>query len=252
MIRRRRPTASAAVGAARAARPRADRIWLLDLDNTLHDAITHLMPGINRAMTEFIARELDLHPERASALRVRYWHRYGATLLGLVHHHGVDPHHFLAEAHRLPDLERVVRRDFALRHALVRLRGRRIILTNAPEAYAHRVIEAVGIRRQVDAVIPIEAMRFAGRFLPKPSRAMLRKLLARLRVDPARCVLVEDSPANLRAARACGLRTILVNGVGPATHREALRHRAGRGRYIDHQIGQAHRLLRLSRIMSNH
>ncbi len=210
------------------------------------------MPGINRAMTEYIARELDLHPDRASALRVRYWHRYGATLLGLVRHHGIDPHHFLDEAHRLPDLERVVRPDFALRHALTRLAGRRLILTNAPRIYANRVIRAVGISRQVDAVIPIEAMQFAGRFLPKPSRAMLRKLLARLRVAPSRCVLVEDSPANLKAARACGLRTILVTGIGPIAHRDHLRHRAGRGRYIDHQIGQPHRLPRLSRIMSVH
>ena len=85
-------------------------------------------------------------------------------------------------------------------------------------------------------VIAIESMRFAGRFLPKPSRSMLAKLIARLRVPRSCCVLVEDSPENLRAARACGLATVLVTGVAYRRHAVARRPRAGRGRRIDVQV----------------
>jgi putative hydrolase of the HAD superfamily len=51
-------------------------------------------------------------------------------------------------------------------------------------------------------------------FRPKPSRAMLRHMLARERVARGRAVLVDDSAANLRAARAVGFGTVLVYGHG--------------------------------------
>jgi putative hydrolase of the HAD superfamily len=188
-------------------------VWLLDLDNTLHDAMPAILPRINRAMTEYVMRRLDLCEADASALRVHYWRRYGATLLGMVHHHGVDPHDFLRETHRFPDLHQLVGRDIRLMHMLRRLPGRKVVVTNAPAAYAGGVIAALGIAPLLDGVVAIEQMRFAGRLLPKPSRPMLRKLLARLRLPARRCVLVEDTVVNLRSARQCGLRTAWVTGI---------------------------------------
>ena len=34
--------------------------WIFDLDNTLHDARPQMFPHINRGMTEYIMRHLDL------------------------------------------------------------------------------------------------------------------------------------------------------------------------------------------------
>ena len=65
-------------------------------------------------MSAYIARHLGLDASGASALRQRYWDHYGATLLGLVRHHDVEPGHFLEETHRLPGLE-----DRAPRRALL-------------------------------------------------------------------------------------------------------------------------------------
>ena len=78
---------------------RGSRLWLFDLDNTLHDASWRLMKEINRRMTLYIQERLNLDEEQASALRTRYWKRYGATLLGLVAHHGVDAADFLEKTH---------------------------------------------------------------------------------------------------------------------------------------------------------
>ena len=211
-------------------------VWLLDLDNTLHDAVPHVFPRINRAMTDYMARRLDLPEEEASALRVHYWRRYGATLLGMIRHHDVDPHHFLRETHPFPDLHRIVRRDVKLAHALRRLPGRRIVLTNSPAHYAAGVVRALGIHPLLDGLVSIEDMRFAGRFMPKPSRPMLRKVIARLRVARSRCVLVEDSLENLASARASGLRTVLVTGLSHGHRHPAERARAGRGRRVDVQV----------------
>jgi putative hydrolase of the HAD superfamily len=211
-------------------------VWLLDLDNTLHDAMAVVFPRINLAMTDFVAQRLDLSREAADELRVHYWRRYGATLLGLVRHHGVDPHEFLRETHPFPDIDRIVRRDHRLAAALRRLPGRRIVVTNAPVHYASRVVAALGVARLIDGLVSIESMHFAGRMQPKPSRPMLRRLAARLRVPAHRCVLVEDSVENLDAARAVGMRTVLVTGIGHGHRHPAMRPRAGLGRRMDAQV----------------
>ncbi|RPH44832.1 MAG: pyrimidine 5'-nucleotidase, partial [Burkholderiales bacterium] len=40
--------------------PRGRPVWLLDLDNTLHDALPAIMPRINRAMTDYVMRTVGL------------------------------------------------------------------------------------------------------------------------------------------------------------------------------------------------
>ena len=67
------------------------RAWIFDLDNTLHNASPHIFPHLNRSMTEYLERHLDLDTEEAGRLRRHYWKRYGATLLGLMRHHAIDP-----------------------------------------------------------------------------------------------------------------------------------------------------------------
>ena len=217
-------------------RPRPRRVWLLDLDNTLHDASRHAFPRINAAMTAYVAELLALPCGEADALRDHYWHRYGATLLGLVRHHGVDSAHFLRETHRFDDMAGLVRRDARLRAALARLPGRRIVLTNAPAVYARAVLAALGVAPLFERVVSIESMRFAGRIQPKPSRAMLRRVVATLRTDAANCVLLDDTPANLHSARAVGIRTVLVSGIGRHAATGPAQRRAGRGRRIDLQV----------------
>ena len=183
-------------------------VWLFDLDNTLHDASHAALPAINDAMTAFIAAELALPLAEADALRTHYWRRYGATLLGLERHHGVRAAHFLRETHRLPKLESWLRASAHDRAALARLPGRKIVLTNAPLAYATRVLDALGLARHFEAVIALERMRMFGRLRPKPDRRMLRFVLARLKLAPSHCTLVEDTLEHQRAARSLRIRTV--------------------------------------------
>ena len=184
------------------------RVWLFDLDDTLHDATSASMRGINAAMTDYVARHLDLSLDDASALRNHYWHRYGATLLGLVRHHGVHALHFLEETHRLPGLESRLTVSVHDRAALQRLPGRKFVLTNAPRAYALRVLGCLRLLDLFDGVITIEDMRMFGHHRPKPDRRMLRRVIARLGARPQDCVLVEDTLAHQRAARSLGLKTV--------------------------------------------
>ncbi|MBL8480990.1 MAG: pyrimidine 5'-nucleotidase [Rhodocyclaceae bacterium] len=181
-------------------------MWIFDLDNTLHDANPHIFPHINRSMTAYVAQQLGLDEAAASALRVQYWRRYGATLLGLQHRHGVDPRHFLWHTHQFERLADMVVAERALDHSLARLRGRKLVFSNSPQHYAHAVLEVLGIARHFEQVVCIEQMRYT----PKPQPAAFRHLLARAGLKAAQCVLVEDSAENLCAAKRLGMRTVWI------------------------------------------
>lgn len=183
-------------------------VWLLDLDNTLHDASHAAFGELHLAMADYVAAHLDVDAAEAGRLRERYWLRYGATLLGLVRHHGVPAAHFLAETHRLPGLEERLRTSAHDRAALARLPGRKFIVTNAPRAYAMRVLTTLGLLRHVEGVITIEDMAMFGALRPKPDARMLRRIAARLQVPASRCVLVDDTLAHLKSARAVGMRAV--------------------------------------------
>lgn len=183
------------------------RVWIFDLDDTLHNASAHVFPHINRSMTEYLMTHLDLDEASACALRQHYWHRYGATLHGLIRHHGTDPHHFLHHTHQFPALERMVLQTRGLRQALQRLRGRKVVFTNAPMAYAERVLQLLGIRGLFDAVFSIESTRFQ----PKPALRGFMRLLHTLKADARRCVMVEDSLPALMTARRLGMKTVYVH-----------------------------------------
>ncbi len=208
-----RPPADPAGGHARreGSRTRRTPVWFFDLDNTLHDASHAIFRAIDTRMTDYVERHLAVDRAEADRLRRHYWLRYGATLLGLVRHHGVDARHFLHETHDF-EVTELLRAERGLTRLFARLPGRKVLLTNAPDRYARAVVRALAIDRHLGARYAIEAMRLHGSFRPKPARGMLRHMLARERVPRGAAVLVEDSAANLRAARAVGFRTVLVTG----------------------------------------
>ena len=201
--------AHAQPGGPRTRRP--PPVWFFDLDNTLHDASHAIFRAIDGRMTDYVERYLQVDREQANQLRLTYWRRYGATMLGLMRHHAVDPHHFLRETHDF-EVAGLLRAERGLARLFARLPGRKVLLTNAPGAYADEILRALGLHRRVLARYAIEQMRLHRSFRPKPSRSMLRHMLARERVPKGAGILVEDSAANLRSARAVGFRTVLVFG----------------------------------------
>jgi putative hydrolase of the HAD superfamily len=225
------------------------RIWFFDLDDTLHDAGAASMDGIEAAMTAYVQRELRLSRDEAERVRRQYWRRYGATLLGLVRHHAIKAAHFLHDTHQLPGLEARVsghRHDFA---AIARLPGRRIVLTNAPRAYALRVLRALRIEALFDAVWSIEDMAMFGQLRPKPDARMMRALCARLRVHPSRCTLVEDTLRHQKAARSIGMHTAWLMRYVRRRPSVLARRYAGRPAYVDHRLRDLRALLRTRRAL---
>ncbi|MDP2397987.1 MAG: pyrimidine 5'-nucleotidase [Burkholderiales bacterium] len=181
--------------------------WIFDLDNTLHNASPHIFPHINRAMNAYMQQHLQLDEQAAGELRRHYWQRYGATLLGLMRHHGTDPQHFLWHTHQFPDLQRMVVGEPQLRHALRRLPGRKFVFSNAPVHYAQAVLRVLGIASLFDAVFSIERTGFR----PKPDAHGFLKLCRIHHLRPRRCIMVEDTLENLRTAKRLGMKTVWVS-----------------------------------------
>ena len=182
-------------------------LWIFDLDNTLHNASPHIFPHINRSMTAYLQEHLQLDQAEANALRQHYWHRYGATLSGLMRHHGTDPDHFLWHTHQFPALQSMVIRAPGLRHVLRGLPGKKVVFSNAPQHYAHAVLKLLRISDLFDEVVAVEQTRYR----PKPDYAGFRHVMRRQGVRAGQCVMVEDSLENLQAAKRLGMRTVWVN-----------------------------------------
>jgi len=69
------------------------------------------------------------------------------------------------------------------------------------------VLRHLKLQRHFDGHIAIEDMHVHGQLRPKPSKLMLRRLLRKHGLAAGRCILVEDTLANLRPAHQLGMRT---------------------------------------------
>ena len=183
-----------------------NRVWVFDLDNTLHNASPHIFPHINRAMTAYLQAHLNLDECGAGELRAHYWRRYGATLIGLMRNHATDPQHFLRATHEFPALDKMLVHEPGLRATLRHLPGRKLVFSNAPVHYAHAVLDQLGIADLFDDVFSIEHTGYR----PKPDSYGFLKLFRRNRVRAGACIMVEDTLANLKTAKRLGMSTIWV------------------------------------------
>jgi putative hydrolase of the HAD superfamily len=216
----------------------SDRLWLFDLDNTLHDTSYKIFGHISQGMTEAVMSCLGVDEKEAQDIRQRYWRQYGATMIGLVKHHGVDPQVFLHRSHSF-DVRPLIRAESGLRDKLGRLPGRKVLVTNAPLHYARAVLKHLGLLRHFHSLWSIEHLKIHGHYRPKPSVSMMRHILAREGVSAARTVLVEDTLENLRGARQAGMKTVhIYHPLTPFAHQ-----RRGRPNYVDLRVNRVGDLL---------
>ena len=187
--------------------PPSRRVWIFDLDNTLHDASARIFPSMHEQINAYLRRHFELDEAGANEMRRGFWLRYGTTLNGLMRHYGTDPRLFLAETHRFPELADMVVHENALRHALALLGGRKLVFSNAPRHYVEGVLRAIGVARWFDAVYTIEDARFRGKPAPHGFHLLLRKH----DIDPHRCAFLDDSLENLRTAKRLGMATVWVS-----------------------------------------
>jgi putative hydrolase of the HAD superfamily len=198
--------------------------WIFDLDNTLYPASTGLFDLIDERMGAYIQRLLDCDPVEARRVQKAHFHEHGTTLAGLMKHHAVDPHHFLADVHDIA-LDRIAA-DPVLGAGLGRLPGRKLIFTNGDAPYARRVLDRLGVAQHFDHLHDIHACELR----PKPAEHGYRLLVDQWKIDPKRTVMVEDMAQNLVPAKMLGMTTVWVdNGSERGDHGHD-------SRFVDHRI----------------
>jgi putative hydrolase of the HAD superfamily len=189
--------------------------WVFDLDNTLYPADIRLFDQIERRMTDYVMRTLAVDEPEADRLRRHYWETHGTTLAGLMREHGIDPVPYLAEVHDI-DLSAVLPHD-ALRAAIARLPGRKVVYPNGSREHARRVTAAVGLDGAFDRLYGFEDAAY----VPKPEAAAFAQVFGRDGLDPRRGAMFEDDQRNLAVPHALGMRTVLV---GPLPRGDGAAH----------------------------
>ena len=182
-----------------------NRVWVLDVDNTLYSRECGLFERIVDNIEQYMISRLGLPPADVRRLVLRYRDRYGLTMGGLMAHHGVDPDEYLAFIHDVA-LEEFLSPDPILGEALHRLSGRKVVFTNGSETHARSVLCRLGIDGQVREVFDIRFMDY----VPKPKPHGYRKLLDALGAEGTDCWMVDDRADNLDTARSFGMTTVLV------------------------------------------
>ena len=178
--------------------------WLFDLDNTLYPPEAEFMSLIEGRMTAFVARQTGLSRDEALALQKRYLHEHGATLAGLMAHHGVDPEAFLDEVHDVSTAG--LRPDPQLRAAIAALPGRRLVFTNGDKRHAERVLKKLELDDLFEATFHIALADY----IPKPHPRTFTRMIAAHEIDPRTTAFFEDTARNLEPAHALGMTTVLV------------------------------------------
>lgn len=181
------------------------RYILFDLDETLYAPDSGLMPAVGDRMRLYLEREYNLSPEVAHELQKRYWHEYGTTLRGLMMEREIDPLHFLDFVHDV-DITRYLAPNPQLRQLLENIPYPKAIVTNADVPHALRVLNQLGIADQFIHIFDIVFFEYEC----KPARGAYERVLRALPARGEECILVEDTARNLDAARALGIRTILL------------------------------------------
>ena len=183
-----------------------DRIrhWIFDLDDTLYPRHSGLMQQIDRRMTDYVSRHLNLDPVPARALQKKFYHHHGTTLRGLMIEYQTDPQHFLDYVH---DIDYGILSDHpGLRAAISGLEGDKYIYTNGSARHAGRIISALGIADQFKGIFDIAA----GSYIPKPQAGSYQALLERFSIPADQGLILDDLVRNLIPAAKLGLTTVWV------------------------------------------
>ena len=182
------------------------KVIFFDLDDTLYPRSALLMRSIGERIRDYIVHTIGIAADEADAVRVRWRNTYGTALRGLIEEgYRFDLDDFFRYVHDIP-LDHVTP-DPAVCAMLLRLPLRRVVLTNSNAEHAERILGHLDLRACFERVIDIRALGL----INKPDPRAYHLALDLVGAAAHEAILVEDTPANARPARAMGMTTILVD-----------------------------------------
>lgn len=178
--------------------------WVFDLDNTLYPASLGIIEQAREKVVIYMVNFLKISREEAIDLYREFHKDYGSTMRGLMMKHNLQPKN-LFETMRDIDFSRVTP-NIQLEKALSKLKGRKLIFTNAPQLHAETMLEKLGILHHFDHIYDI----CTANYMPKPLPETYNNFLVKYNINPVKSIMFEDVPMNLKPASDLGMTTVLV------------------------------------------
>lgn len=178
--------------------------WVFDLDNTLYHEKCNLFSLIDIKMGEYLSNFLQVDKAEAKRVQKDYFVRFGTTLRGLIKVHNVDPEDFLNFVHDI-DLSPLEENPL-LANKLGTLLGKKLVFTNGDIPYATRVLERIGIAKEIDGIFDIAKANY----IPKPNAKAFEAFIREFDINPKNAVMFEDMARNLIPAAKLGMTTVWI------------------------------------------
>ena len=200
------------------------KYWIFDLDNTLYSGQTKVFSEVDKKMSSFISKKMNVDLVKAKEIQKKYFYEYGTTLSGLMKLDAIDPHDFLEFVHDI-DISWLPK-DIKLKKELIKIKEKKYIFTNGSHAHVKNVTKQLGIDGLFDGAFDI----VDANFVPKPHADPYQKIIKKFDIDPSKSILIEDIAHNLEQAKNLGMKTCWLE------NEEAFAKKDADKPYIDYKI----------------
>ena len=179
--------------------------WIFDLDNTLYSADSGIFQQVNDLMGKFVSKHLNVERKKANEIQRKYYKQHGTTLRGMMDNHGVDPEYFLKEVHKLD--YSIVDSNKKLNEELKKLKGRKIIYTNANLQHTLDVLDRIELSDFFDYIFDIKMANY----IPKPDLQPYEQIIKDCNLNPSTSAMFDDIAKNLVPAKKVGFTSIWID-----------------------------------------
>ncbi len=176
-----------------------------DLDDTLYPASSGLWLALKARMSRYMIESMGIPAGDVPGLREKYFREYGTTLRGLQANHKVDVQDFLAYVHDVR-LEDYIHPDPIQQSVMASLPTRNLIFTNSDVKHTRRVLNVLQIEKFFVDIVDVNRM---DPYCKPNSEAFTMAMQAAGESTPSRCIMIDDLPHTVKAAKALGLYSVL-------------------------------------------
>lgn len=182
-----------------------------DLDDTLYPASSGLWPALKARMSQYMIDYINIPAEDVPRLREKYFREYGTTLRGLQAKHKIDVQDFLAYVHDVRLVE-YIHPDPIEQAVLASLPTRNLIFTNSDVNHARRVLNVLQIEKYFIDIIDVNRM---DPYCKPSPEAFALAMQAAGEKDPSKCIMIDDLPHTVKAAKTLGMYSVLFGAAAP-------------------------------------
>ena len=215
------------------------KYWIFDLDNTLYSGQTKVFSEVDKKMSTFISKKMNIDLVKAKDIQKKYFYEYGTTLSGLMKQNNIDPHDFLEFVHNI-DISWLPK-DLKLKEELIKIKEKKYIFTNGSHAHVENVTKQLGIDGLFDGAFDI----VDANFVPKPHIDPYKKIIEKFNIEPTKSILIEDIAHNLEQAKNLGMKTCWLENEETFAKKDADKP------YIDYKIKNLPSFLQEINILKN-